>query len=158
MYLCVIIFIVFLFSTCIGYIREYALVFREYSFFISIDGKHKIKVGEPSKPIASAERGKRVLVRSDEFFSVMDHDFTKFGLVPSVIFFVHIPEEITDSLHHGMCIFSLTHVHLVNADPKVVDSIVNVFILSIDIHLEVYMCSIGRFLIDVNLMCMQKEP
>ena len=45
-----------------------------------------------------------------------------------------------------------------NADPKVVDSKVNVFILSIDIHLEVYMCSIGRLLIDVNLMCMQKEP
>ena len=92
----------------------YALVFREYSSFISIDGKHKIKVGKPSNPIASAERGKRVLVRSDEFFSVMDNDFTKFGLVPSVILFVHILEEITDSLYHGMCIFSLTHIHLVS--------------------------------------------
>ena len=45
-----------------------------------------------------------------------------------------------------------------NADPEVVDSIVNVFILSIDIPLEVYMCSIGRFLIGVNFMCMQIEP
>ena len=114
MYLCVIIFIVFLFYTCIRYICEYALVFREYSFFISIDGKHKNEVGEPSNPIASAERGKRVLVHSDEFFSVMDNDFTKFGLVPSVIFFVHLPEEITDSLYHGICIFSLTHIYLVS--------------------------------------------
>ena len=113
MYLCVIIFIVFLLYTCIRYMREYALLFREYSFFISIDDKHRIKVGEPNNSVASAERGRRVPVHSDEFFSVMDHDFTKFGLVPSVIFFVDIPEEITDSWYHGMCIFSLTHVHLV---------------------------------------------
>ena len=113
MYLCVIIFIVFLLYTCIRYMREYALLFREYSSFISIDDKHRIKVGEPNNPVASAERGRRVPVCSDEFFSVMDHDFTKFGLVPLVIFFVDIPEEITDSWYHGMCIFSLTHVHLV---------------------------------------------
>ena len=62
MYLCVIIFIVFLLYTCIRYMREYALLFREYSFFISIDDKHRIKVGEPYNPVASAERGRRVPV------------------------------------------------------------------------------------------------
>ena len=66
--------------------REYALLFREESLFISIDDKHKIKVGEPNCPVASAERGRRVPTRSDEVFTVMDHDFTKFGLIPSVTF------------------------------------------------------------------------
>ena len=46
--------------------REYALLFREHSLFISLDDKHKIKVGEPSCLVASAERGRRVPVRSDE--------------------------------------------------------------------------------------------
>ena len=69
----------------------------------SIDDKHKIKVGEPSCPVASTERGRRVLcVRSDETFVVSDHDFTKFGLIPSVIFIIDIPEEISESWYHGM--------------------------------------------------------
>ena len=58
--------------------REYALLVRNHCIFASIDDKHKIKVGEPSCPVASAERGRRVLVRSDETFVVSDHDFTKF--------------------------------------------------------------------------------
>ena len=92
----------------------------------------------------------------------MDHDFTKFGLVPSVTFFVDIPDEITCrflvSWYVHFFTNSCTSCLYFNADPEVVDSIVNVFILSIDIPLEVYMCSIGRFLIGVNFMCMQIEP
>ena len=48
---------------CFRYMREYALLFREESLFISIDDKHKIKVGEPNCPVASAERGRRVPMR-----------------------------------------------------------------------------------------------
>ena len=89
------------------------LYYSENTAFLLVLMINTIKVGEPNNPVASAERGRRVPVRSDEFFSVMDHDFTKFGLVPSVTFFVDIPDEITDSWYHGMCIFSLIHVHLV---------------------------------------------
>lgn len=81
--------------------REYAILVRDHSNFVSIDDKHKIKVGEPRCPVASAERGRRVAVRSDEVLSVLDHDFTKFGLTPSVIFFIDIPNEISDSWYHG---------------------------------------------------------
>ena len=85
--------------------REYALLFKDHSVFLSIDDKHKIKVGEPNCPVAAAERGRRVPVRSDEFFSVADHDFTKFGIVPSVAFIIDIPDEITDSWYHGEYIY-----------------------------------------------------
>jgi hypothetical protein len=30
--------------------------------FISVDDKHKVKVGEPQFPVASAEQGRRVAV------------------------------------------------------------------------------------------------
>lgn len=79
------------------YIREYALMVREYCLLICLDDKHKIKVGEPGCPVATAERGRRVPVRGDEVFAVCDHDFTKFSLIPSVIFIVDIPAIISDS-------------------------------------------------------------
>lgn len=84
------------------YMREYALILREVCSFVSLDDKHKIKVGEPNNPVAAAERGQRVIVRSDEFFTVGDHDFTKFSLIPSVVFILKIPEEISDSWYSGM--------------------------------------------------------
>lgn len=58
-------------------------------------------MGEPDYPVAAVERGRRVPVRSDEVFAVVDHDFTKFSLIPSVIFVIDIPEDISDSLYHG---------------------------------------------------------
>ena len=43
------------------YEREYAVLIRNHSTFACIDDKHRIKVGEP---VASAERGRQVIVRS----------------------------------------------------------------------------------------------
>ena len=51
--------------------------------------------------MASAERGKKVSVRNDEVLEVGDHDLTKFSLIPSVIFFIEIPEEISDFWYKG---------------------------------------------------------
>ena len=91
-------------AACYRYMREYAIMLRDMCAFISLDDKHKIKVGEPNSPVAAVERGKRVLVRNDERLTVGDHDFTKFSLVPSVIFVINIPEEITESWYSGMYI------------------------------------------------------
>ena len=83
------------------YMREYAVDVRDYCTFVCLDDKHRIKVGEPGFPVASAERGRRVPVRLDEFLTVGDHDFTKFSLVPSVIFVVDVPDEIHESWYRG---------------------------------------------------------
>ena len=66
------------------YIREFAIMHKEISTFACLDDKHKIKIGEPGFPVAAVERGKRVLVKVGSSFEVGDHDFTKFGMVPSV--------------------------------------------------------------------------
>ncbi|XP_019864157.1 PREDICTED: uncharacterized protein LOC109593572, partial [Amphimedon queenslandica] len=83
------------------YMREYVLLVRDHCSLICVDDKHKVKVGEPGFPVASAERGRRVAVRADENFVVGDHDFKKFGLIPSVTFIIKIPDEICGSWYDG---------------------------------------------------------
>lgn len=68
--------------------REYAVKHREFVTLVSLDDKHKIKCGEPSFPVAAAERGKKVIVGENQAMVVGDHDFTKFTLIPSVDFLV----------------------------------------------------------------------
>ena len=74
------------------YMREYALELREYCAFACLDDKHKLKVGEPNCPVAAAERGRQVPVCANQFLTVADHDYTKFGLVPSIVIVTDIPE------------------------------------------------------------------
>ena len=54
------------------YEREYAVLMRRYSTFACIDDKHRIKIGEPGTPMASAERGRQVIVHSGT--SLQQHD------------------------------------------------------------------------------------
>ena len=72
------------------YIREYAIKHKGLVSLVSLDDKHKIKCGEPSYPVAAAERGKKVIVGENQVMSVADHDFTKFSLIPSVHMFVSL--------------------------------------------------------------------
>ena len=83
------------------YMREYSLQLKDYCLFVCLDDKHKIKIGECDFPVASAERGRRVIVNNEQIFTAGDHDFTKFGIIPSVIFIVDIPDTITDSWYTG---------------------------------------------------------
>ena len=64
--------------------REYAIKHKELVCLVSLDDKHKIKCGEPSYPVAAAERGKKVIVGANQIMAVGDHDFTKFSIIPSV--------------------------------------------------------------------------
>ena len=60
-----------------------------------------MKVGEYGCPVAAVERGKQVIVGQNQVFAVADHDFTKLSLIPSVIFFVDIPESSEGSFYEG---------------------------------------------------------
>ena len=79
------------------YLREYALKLRDDCLFICLDDKHRLKVGEPGFPVAAAERGRRVIVSLNEEFQVGDHDFTRFSIIPIVIFHIDIPDSIEGS-------------------------------------------------------------
>ena len=89
------------------YMREYALMFKEYSLFLCLDDKHRISVGEPHFPVATAERGRRVLVANEERLVVGDHDFTTCSIIPSVILLVSIPEAISESWYEGQVFVGL---------------------------------------------------
>ena len=90
------------YAACIfRYEREYAVLMRENAVFACIDDKHRIKVGEPDFPVASAERGGQVIVPSGSQLLAGDHDFTKYSLIPSVVLLCDIPEEISGSWYTG---------------------------------------------------------
>ncbi len=81
------------------YQREMAVQFKEFSKFVCLDDKHRIKIGEPNFPVAAAERGRRVLVSRASSFEVDDHDFTIFSVIPSVCLLIDIPSSVESS--HG---------------------------------------------------------
>ena len=60
--------------------------------FISIDDKHRIKIGEPGYPVA-AVGGREAIVSQSQIFAVGNHDFTKFSLIPSVVLQINILEN-----------------------------------------------------------------
>ncbi|XP_014661883.1 PREDICTED: uncharacterized protein LOC106804973 [Priapulus caudatus] len=76
------------------YMREYALLNKDLVTLVSMDDKHKYKVGEPNYPLAAAERGKQVIVGANQVMAVGDHDFSKAKLTPSVNLFIEIPASI----------------------------------------------------------------
>ncbi|CAI2196746.1 19163_t:CDS:1, partial [Funneliformis geosporum] len=61
--------------------------------------KHHCKVGEPGFPVAAVERRKRVVVSRDTTFAVTDYDYTKLGIIPSVIMVCNIPESINGDFY-----------------------------------------------------------
>ena len=83
--------------------------FNRNTTFVSMDDKHKVKVGEPGCPLAAVERGRQVLVGLDTVFQVADHDLSRFTLTPSVIFASDIPYSIDGSFYEGQ-----VHVGLKN--------------------------------------------
>ena len=89
------------------YLREYALKLQDECLFICLDDKHRLKVGEPGFPVAAAERGRRVIVSLNEEFQVGDHDFTRFSIIPSVIFHIDIPDSIEGSWYDGQVCVTL---------------------------------------------------
>ncbi|GBC32615.2 hypothetical protein GLOIN_2v1880501 [Rhizophagus irregularis DAOM 181602=DAOM 197198] len=88
-------------SALFRYEKEFAVKFREITNMIFLDDKHRCKVGEPGFPVAAIERGKKVVVSKDTTFTVADHDFTKTGIIPSVVMICDIPESINGDFYVG---------------------------------------------------------
>ena len=88
-------------SAAFRYFMEMAVRFREYRVFLSVDGKHKVNVGEPGTPLAAVERGRQVLVSMGQTFQVADHEFSKMTLTPSVVLDLEVPATIEGSFYGG---------------------------------------------------------
>ena len=85
------------------YEREYAVLMREYSVFLSTDDKHKVKVGETDKPVASTERGRQFIVPVGS----QSLAFTKLSIIPSVVLQTEIPEEFSGLWYDGQVMVML---------------------------------------------------
>ena len=83
------------------YLREFAIQQKNIATLVSMDDKHKIKVGEPNYPLAAAERGRRVIVGANQIMAVGDHDFSKSTITPSVNLVIDIPDNIEGSFYRG---------------------------------------------------------
>ena len=84
------------------YMREYTVMVREHCLFVCLDDKHQMKVGEPGYPVASAERGRRMMVNKGSVFELGGHDFTKYSLIPSVAFLIDVPADVIGSWYDGL--------------------------------------------------------
>ena len=83
-----------------------------------MDDKHRCKIGEPGLPVAAVERGKRVVIfTSGKQFAVADHDFTKFGMIPSVTMLCDISEKPDDSFYRGQVFVGLKNAVLEASSP-----------------------------------------
>ena len=74
---------------------------------VCLNDKHRMKISEPSFPVAAAEHGRRVLVKVGTSFEVADHDFTNFSVIPSVVLQNQIPEDVTSSWYRGQVFVTL---------------------------------------------------
>ena len=55
----------------------------------------------------STERGREVIVSLNETFAVGDHDFTRFSIIPSVVFHLDIPDSFEGSWYTGKVLVCL---------------------------------------------------
>src|SRR5437660_2286087 len=88
-------------SAIFRYLKEMSIKFKNNSWLVFMDDKHRCKVGEPEFPVAAVDRGKKVLVGLNSNLTVADHDYTKFGLIPSVIMISGISDNIDESFYQG---------------------------------------------------------
>ena len=85
------------------YVRAFAVHFRFYCQYVSVDDKATIPIGDPSCPLSTGVRGhNRSLVSlSGPQLHALDHDFHVCRVIPSVAFVVDIPESSADSFFSG---------------------------------------------------------
>ena len=90
------------------YARKFAIKFYDHCSLLFLDDRHCCKVGEPNYPVAAVEKGKKVVAAvSGSTFTISDHDFTKFGLIPSVVVLCDIPERMDNTFYRGQVLVGL---------------------------------------------------
>ena len=82
------------------YLREFCIKYKEFVCFICADDKHKIAIGE-GVATSTGVRNRPTMISRNTTLTACDHDFTKLSLTPSVIFFIDIPTNITESFYSG---------------------------------------------------------
>ena len=99
--------------------------------------------GEPGYPVAAVERGKKVIVASNQDFLVADHDSTRFSLVPCVTL---IPDEISESWYEGQVRVTLKEGSMQPSSPhRYASELISGFRIDIWHQTTVFLCSTYPF-------------
>ena len=87
---------------------------------VSVDDKCVVPVGEPGDPISTVVHPhNRSLALKALKLAALDHDFHVHGIIPSVSFFVNIPDSSEDSFFQGKLYVTLKDKTLGRAlDPR----------------------------------------
>ena len=93
-------------SVLLKYIKEFSVKYRDILQYVSVDDKAIIPVGEPGMPVSTGVRGhnRSIIPLQGQGPTALDHDFHVCGIVPSVSFFVDIPESSLDSFYNGKAV------------------------------------------------------
>ena len=96
-------------SVLLKYLKEFAVLNSQYTVYVSADDKAIIPVGEPALPVLTGVRGhnRSLVLMGGPQLSALDHDFHLHGIVPSVAFFVDIPDSSKDSFYSGKTFVTL---------------------------------------------------
>ena len=89
-------------SALLQYVRSFAVQYRACMLLVSVDDKCIIPVGEPACPVSTGVRGhnRSLVPLHGPRLQALDHDFHLHGIVPSVAFFVNVPEDPSDSFFY----------------------------------------------------------
>ena len=89
-------------SALLQYVN-FSVRFRDNLMVVSVDDKAIIPVGEPNCHVSTGVRGhnRSLVPHSGAQVVALDHDFHIHGIVPSVSFFIDIPETASDSFYRG---------------------------------------------------------
>ena len=90
---------------------------HDYCLFVCLDDKPCTKIGEPEFPVATAERGRKVLVKKGVYFQVGNHDFTRLSIIPFVVLIFAIPDYITRSWYDGQVAVTLKDAVFESSSP-----------------------------------------
>ena len=89
-------------SVILQYVKDFAVQYQDITQMVSVDDKCVVPVGEPGDPISTAVRShNRSMALKASKLAALDHDFHVHGIIPSVSFFVSIPESSKDSFFQG---------------------------------------------------------
>ena len=90
-------------SALLQYTHHFVVHFRDYASYVSVDDKAIVPVGEPDSPISTGVRGhnRSLVPLNGPTLLALDHDFHVQGIVPSVAFFVDIPQNPKDTFFNG---------------------------------------------------------
>ena len=90
-------------NSLLQYVKHFSVHHRSILTYVSVDDKAVVPVGGPDCYISTGVCGHNhsLVPLNGHQLQALDHDFHLFGIVPSVAFFIDVPDNASDSFFRG---------------------------------------------------------